>query len=174
MYHQSSHLLLSHTVSSLGPTSLKPSGKAVSASLSTMPCLLPWISPQVHLPSCLLYLLSHSHLSEFNSCFIIQLKCNKIFPSKNFLVLSLRMNSFFQCITIAFLVHTSFVLSYCFHSIMPHMSIILPIVQSPIWIWASWQKGLYLLFCFAYSTWTKNTDELLKTDQLSNYIKVLR
>lgn len=44
-YHLS-YLFFSHTASSLGLTSVKPLGKAFSASLPIMSCLLPQISPR--------------------------------------------------------------------------------------------------------------------------------
>lgn len=104
-YHLSS-LFFSHTASSLGLTSLKPLGKAFSTSLPITPYLPPQVSP-LHQPPFLSPLSSLPFpLVKVSFCFRVQLQGNKISPSKNFLILSLKINFFFYCMTIAFLVHT--------------------------------------------------------------------
>lgn len=97
-----------------------------------MPYLLPQVSPP-HKPPFLSPLsFLPFPLVKVSFCFRVQLQGNKISPSKNFLILSLKINFFFYCMTTAFLVHTSFMLSCCFLSIMPHISIILPKAHLPL------------------------------------------
>lgn len=152
-------IYFSHTLHLLWDVRLQNPQEKFSL-LLYQPCLVFCLEflPHIHIPSSLLYHFSHAHLSQINSHFRVWLKYNKISPSKNSLCPSLRMNSFFYCITTAILVHTRSFSQLCltFQSFFP-CSIRVP-----------WVKGLYILLCFARSNQTRNTDEVLNTCKLLN------